>query len=107
MRKVIILIVSLVFGLPLYAREDTLLDTGWRFKLGDANGEHGDTLWPTVSVPHCWGWEDAQAGREYYQGPGWYRHSLNFNREPGKRYFVGVARWRLVGIRFHHCIPLG
>jgi len=88
MRKVIILIVSLVFCLPLFAREDTLLDTGWRFSLGDANGEHGDTLWPTVSVPHCWGWEDAQEGREYYQGPGWYRHSLNFNREPGKRYFV-------------------
>ena len=80
---------------PLFARESTRLDSGWRFNLGDADGaqnlkfgEHSDKFWQTVSVPHCWGWEDAEQGREYYRGPGWYRRTLDITPETDKRYFL-------------------
>jgi len=95
MHKRSCLIFALMLSLNAYARESVLLDTGWRFNLGDADGaqnlkfgERSDTLWPTVSVPHCWGWEDAQQGREYYRGPGWYRRPLNLTPEAAKRYFL-------------------
>jgi len=95
MRKLSIFIFAFIFSLSLQARESTLLDSSWRFKLGEADGaqnvkfgEHSDKFWQTVSVPHCWGWEDAQQGREYYQGPGWYRRELNITPEPDRRYFL-------------------
>jgi len=95
MRKLSIFIFAFIFSLSLYARESTLLDSGWRFKLGESDGaqnvkfgEHSDKFWQTVSVPHCWGWEDAQQGREYYQGPGWYRRELNITPEADQRYFL-------------------
>ena len=76
-----------------FAREITRLDSGWRFKLGECEGPdlpgRKDEFWQTVSVPHNWGWEDAQQGREYYRGPGWYRRELNIEAsELGKRYFL-------------------
>jgi len=95
MRKFSCFALALAFSFSLYARESTLLDSGWRFKLGEADGaqnvrfgERSDKFWPTVSVPHCWGWEDAQQGREYYQGPGWYRRELDVTPETDKRYFL-------------------
>ena len=95
MRKFSIFALALAFSCNSFARESTLLDTGWQFKLGEADGaqnvkfgEHGDKFWQTVSVPHCWGWEDAQQGREYYRGPGWYRRELNITPETDKRYFL-------------------
>jgi beta-galactosidase len=92
-RKIFIFAVSLFFSLNLFAREDTILDSGWKFKLGDAGEDvlknnFKDALWQTVSVPHCWGWQDAQLGKEYYQGPGWYRRNLNLKPATGKRYFL-------------------
>jgi beta-galactosidase len=75
-----------------FARESSLLDSGWRFKLGDvANAEKpdfNDSDWQTISIPHNWGWEDAQEGRDFYRGPGWYRRELNITPETGKRYFL-------------------
>jgi beta-galactosidase len=95
MRKLSIFALALAFSFNLGARESTRLDSGWRFKLGEVDGaqnvkfgEHSDKFWPTVSVPHCWGWEDAEQGREYYQGPGWYRRELNLTPEADKRYFI-------------------
>jgi beta-galactosidase len=93
MRKFPIFILTLILALNSFARENTLLDSGWRFKLGESDGaadmKFKDNLWPTVSVPHCWGWEDAEQGREYYQGPGWYRRELNIGApDAGKRYFI-------------------
>jgi beta-galactosidase len=95
MRKFSIFVLAFIFSLNLFARESMLLDSGWRFNLGDADGaqnlkfgEHSDKFWQTVSVPHCWGWEEAEQGREYYRGPGWYRRELNIIPEPDQRYFL-------------------
>ena len=95
MRQLFIFTVALLLALTSFGRESTRLDSGWRFKLGDADGaqnlkfgERSDKLWEIVSVPHCWGWEDAEQGKEYYQGPGWYRRELNIAPEPDKRYFL-------------------
>ena len=92
MRKLSAFILVFVLPLSLVARENQLLDSGWRFKLGESDGAAGikfkDNLWPTVSIPHCWGWEDAEQGREYYQGPGWYRRELSLTPETDKRYFL-------------------
>ncbi len=74
-------------------RQQSRLDTGWRFKLGEIIGaerrDFDDHDWQQVTVPHNWGWEQAQKGDEYYRGPGWYRCALELGLpEPGKRYFV-------------------
>jgi beta-galactosidase len=91
---------ALLFALHASARESTLLDSGWRFMQGDPAGLGGqatnpadanwnDANWPAISIPHCWGWEGAQAGKtNYYRGPGWYRRELVVTPEKGKRYFV-------------------
>jgi beta-galactosidase len=95
MRKFSIFTLSFILSLNSFARESTLLDSGWRFKPGESDGaqnvkfgEHSDKFWQTVSVPHCWGREEAEQGREYYQGPGWYRRALKITPEAGKRYFI-------------------
>src|SRR5262249_27399072 len=89
MRILAALILSFVFAFQLSARVEMRLDGGWRFMRGDPAGLAGqatgpvdpnwiDSDWQTVSLPHNWGWEDAQRGTNYYRGPGWYRHELNF-----------------------------
>src|SRR5580658_4463983 len=79
------------------AREDTLIMDHWRFVQGDpagqatspANANWDDSRWQTISLPHCWGWEEAQQGKtSYYRGPGWYRRDLDVVPENGKRYFL-------------------
>jgi len=74
-------------------RENTLLQSDWRFKQGDVAGaqapDFSDADWQTVSIPHCWGWEQAQKGENYLRGPGWYRRALNLPKPPaGRRCFV-------------------
>ena len=93
MRQLLVFLFAIAFSFNVFAREDTVLDTGWKFKQGDVaeaqNNSFKDTFWPAVSVPHCWGWQDAQLGNEYYQGPGWYRRNLGIQRpDAGKRYFL-------------------
>ena len=107
MRKFSIFIVAIAFSLNLCARESTLLDSGWRFMQGDPAGVAGqamspadanwtDSSWQTVSIPHNWGWEQAQQGKDYYRGPGWYRRELNITPEAGKRYFLRFEAASLV-----------
>jgi beta-galactosidase len=84
---------ALGFVSTLYAREDTRLDDGWRFKQGDVAGaervDFADADWATVSIPHNWGFEQAQLGKDYYRGPGWYRLALNgVAPKAGRRYFI-------------------
>lgn len=79
------------------------LDTnGWQFIRMDVAGPwevfrpaqpgkpESVPLWTDVTLPHCWNAEDAVApdvrsamplalGKNYYQGPGWYRTHLNIN----------------------------
>src|SRR5580704_13082191 len=76
----------------LFARESTLLDAGWKFQLAAAAGAQqiafDDSGWQPVSVPHCWGWQDAQEGKMNYRGPGWYRRELDIVPRSGERYFL-------------------
>jgi beta-galactosidase len=93
MRLITTFTLALIFSCQVYAREDTVLTDGWRYKSGDvALGEQPDlaaTDWDAVSLPHCWGVEAALAGKDYYRGPGWYRRDLNIGApEAGKRYFL-------------------
>ena len=54
--------------LPLRAvsREDTLIDSNWCFQQGDMKNpeqvDFTDNNWQVVSIPHNWGWEEAQLG---------------------------------------------
>ena len=93
MTRFIICLIALAASLNLFAREETRLDSGWRFLQQDAaNAEQAgfdDSGWPAVSIPHNWGWEDAQLGKNYYRGPGWYRRALDIGTpENGRRYFL-------------------
>ena len=55
-----------------------------------------DSSWQAVSIPHNWGWEEAQQGKNYYRGPGWYRHELDVTPQAGKRYFLRFEAASLV-----------
>jgi beta-galactosidase len=74
------------------ARESTLLTDQWLFQKGDetnaAAPAFADAGWQKISLPHCWGWEEAQVTNQYYRGPGWYRRELDLQPERGKRYFL-------------------
>jgi beta-galactosidase len=100
MRRLSLFVSALAFSFVSSARESTLLDSGWRFKSGDiTNAEtanFGDGGWQTVSIPHNWGWEQAQQGKDYYRGSGWYRRELDLQLEAGKRYFLRFEAASLV-----------
>jgi beta-galactosidase len=107
MRKSSVLFFALIFSFNMIARESSLLDSDWRFMQGDPAGVAGqamspadanwiDSSWQAVSIPHNWGWEDAQQGKDYYRGPGWYRRELNVTSEAGKRYFLQFEAASLV-----------
>jgi beta-galactosidase len=87
------LCISIVTPLRAAPREDTRLESGWRFKQADAAGaeqpEFDDSAWQSISLPHNWGWQEAMNGQPYYRGPGWYRRDLNLGApQPGRRYFL-------------------
>ena len=107
MRKFSVFVLALILSFNSFARESTLLDSGWRFMQGDPAGVAGqamspadvnwiDSSWQTVSIPHNWGWENAQQGKDFYRGPGWYRRDLNVTPETGKRYFLRFEAASLV-----------
>jgi beta-galactosidase len=100
MRKFSFFVLALICSLNSFARENTLLDSGWKFSLGEsANAEaedFSDANWQTVSIPHNWGWEEAQQGKDFYRGPGWYRRELDVTPEAGKRYFLRFEAASLV-----------
>jgi len=74
------------------ARDNQMLTDGWRFQKSDETNAiapgFADEGWQKISLPHCWGWEEAQVTKNYYRGPGWYRQALDVKREEGKRYFL-------------------
>jgi len=111
MRKFSILIFAVAISLNLGARESTLLDTGWKFQSGDAVGaerpDFNDSGWQTISIPHNWGWEQAQQGKHYYRGPGWYRRELTLMPETGKRYFLRFEAASLVADVYLNGTKLG
>ena len=104
MRLLLILVTSLFFAAVIpadvRAREDQRLDSGWHFTLVDVphamDTGFDDSDWQRVSLPHNWGWEEAQSGNDYYRGPGWYRRLLEVKPEAGKRYFLRFEAASLV-----------
>ena len=104
---------SLVFNLTVtsHARESQLLTTDWRFSLSDPSdagkADFDDGVWQTVSLPHNWGWQDAQAGKKIYRGPGWYRRELLVTPENGKRYFLRFEAATLVADLYVNGKPVG
>jgi beta-galactosidase len=107
MRFFILALVSLfMFCLATnsFARKNILLESGWHFQQGDSyqqvknqeNTHWNDSDWQSVSLPHNWGWEQAQQGKDYYRGPGWYRRELTVTPEAGKRYFLRFEAASLV-----------
>ena len=93
---------SLVFNFSTNsrARESQLLAADWRFSLSDPSDagktDFDDSTWQTVSLPHNWGWQEAQQGKAIYRGPGWSRHALAITPEKGKRYFLRFEAATLV-----------
>ncbi len=100
MRTLSALVLLSLFPLLLQGRESTLLDSGWKFKSGEntnaATAGFDDSGWLAVTIPHNWGWQEAQQGKDYYRGPGWYRRELAVTRERGKRYFLRFEAASLV-----------
>jgi beta-galactosidase len=104
MRPIVItiLICSFLFPLATFcsARENQVLSSGWKVQIGDpadaAGPDFNDAGWQTVSLPHNWGWLEAQEGKNYYRGPGWYRHELGVTPLTGKRYFLRFEAASLV-----------
>lgn len=101
MRLLCLCLLSLALTSKLVARESVSLTDGWRFQLGDATNaalaDFNDAAWQPVSLPHCWGWEQAQKGdTNYYRAPGWYRCGLDVKPAAGRRYFLRFEAASLV-----------
>jgi beta-galactosidase len=100
MHKVSVFILALAFSFNAFTRENTRLDSDWKFKSGESTNadttDFNDADWQAVSIPHNWGWENAQQGKDFYRGPGWYRHELDIAPETGKRYFLRFEAASLV-----------
>ena len=111
MRKFSILIFAIAASFSLGARESTLLDSGWKFQSGETTGaeqsDFNDSSWQKISIPHNWGWEQAQQGRHFYRGPGWYRRELNITPETGKRFFLRFEAASLVADVYLNGTKLG
>jgi beta-galactosidase len=100
MHKISVFILALVFSFNAFARENTRLDSDWKFQSGEntnaAAVDFNDADWQVVALPHNWGWENAQQGKDYYRGPGWYRRELDIAPETSKRYFLRFEAASLV-----------
>lgn len=83
-------------------RTEILLDGKWSFVMVDkalpANLAPGDSAaWETVSIPHNYGYLEAQAGKENLRGPAWYRKMIDIPKNiQGKRFFVKFEAASLV-----------
>jgi beta-galactosidase len=78
---------------PPPARQQTNLDSGWRFIRSDVAGaeatQFNDSSWTATKVPHTWNAADGQdGGANYYRGVGWYRK--HFTPSP---MLVGKRLW--------------
>ena len=65
----------------------------WRFVQQEVEAAEkpgfNDSSWERLSVPHNWGYVEAQQGNVgYYRGPGWYRRALDIGFKEDCRYFV-------------------
>jgi beta-galactosidase len=115
MRPILFLVLALSFLISSptrgHARESQLLGADWKFKLGEnAGAERADfdaSGWETVSLPHNWGWQEAQEGKPYYRGRGWYRRELDIAPQSGKRFFLRFEAASLVANVYLNGTSLG
>ncbi|MBC8096770.1 MAG: glycoside hydrolase family 2 protein, partial [Akkermansiaceae bacterium] len=96
MRILLAALLIVGFSVSSMARQSTKLMSDWSFYKGDVAGAENPTVddsgWQKLSLPHSWGWEEAQLGKNYYRGPGWYRRALPVGSAAmGRRYFVRFA----------------
>ena len=109
---ILTLTLCLIGVLHVQAREIRLLQNNWHLFQGDIPGAEmiltDDTRWQVLSLPHNWGWEQAQHGDEkYLRGPGWYRRTLEVKPRPGRRYFVRFGAAGSVADVFLNGVKLG
>ena len=94
----ILFALSLIFSLPVLARETQSLDKGWQFVLSDASIDElpGVDGWRIVDVPHDWSIEGefdrsnptGQGGAYLPAGTGWYRKTIKANIGADERLFL-------------------
>jgi len=105
------LAVSALVGGLRADRTDTVIDGGWSFAFTDKADEAAPaatTAWSRVTLPHNYGWQDAQLGKKYYRGPAWYRRALTIPADTtGKRFFLRFEAASAVTDVFLDGKPLG
>jgi hypothetical protein len=76
-----LLAVNAAWSLRMAVHEKAVLDSGLRFDRSKPSGmertDFNDAAWVTISTPHSRGWEQAQCGKRYLRGPGWYRRAFS------------------------------
>ena len=83
-------------------RTEVLLGGKWSFvTVGKDYPEDkapGDSAaWETVSIPHNYGYLEAEAGKENFRGPAWYRKMIDIPKDvKGKRIFLKFEAASLV-----------
>jgi beta-galactosidase len=90
--SLLLLFVFISYGQALFAQQSKRLNQDWEFYKNDLGGvweamrpaKEGSSesvpLWTKVNLPHSFNAEDAvDPDQNYYQGPGWYRTSLNID----------------------------
>lgn len=109
MRHSFILLAAFV-SFNLFAREDTLIDSGWKFAKGDSeiptnaisraepmSRMETNSSWQDISIPHCWGWQELQDGKtNYNRGAGYYERELDITPAKDKKYFLRFEAASLV-----------
>lgn len=85
------LLLSLSLG-TISARDSVPLKSNWFFKLAEESGPRQPDFnaedFQEVTLPHNWGWKEAQQGQKFYRGAGWYYRELSVSPQPHRRYFL-------------------
>ncbi len=94
------------------SRTSQRLNADWKFQSGEVEGANAANFdaanWQTLSLPHNWGWEQAQRGEKYQRGPGWYRRTLDVGTpQANRRYFVRFEAAGSVADVFLNGVSLG
>ena len=72
-------------------REKRILSDHWQFIYGlsDVSEINSNTDWKDISVPHTWNNLDGQdGGGNYLRGKGWYKYSLDVEKDGSKEYWL-------------------
>jgi beta-galactosidase len=100
------------------ARQKRSINTRWRFRLGDVEGEpqgidFDDSSWDSVSIPHTFkltsltldGSTDDEYQRSFHRYVGWYRRHLTVSAAPDEKVYLefeGAHQVTDVWVNGHH-----